>query len=80
MYEDKKQLDSDFTDLLDRITQLGQLTPSDYTDTAHYVDELLRRKNTLQMSISFYKRSLDDEITERDLSEDKMKNSLFSLF
>ena len=28
MYEDKKQLDSDFTDLLDRITQLGQLTPS----------------------------------------------------
>ena len=75
MYEDKKQLDSDFTDLLDRITQLGQLTPSDYTDTAHYVDELLRRKNTLQTSISFYKRSLDDEITERDLSEDKMKNS-----
>ena len=74
-HEDIKQLDSDFTDLLDRITQLAQLNPSDFSDTSGYMDELLKRKTVLQTSICFYKKSLDDEVTERDLSDDKMKNA-----
>ena len=74
-HDDIKQLDSDFTDLLDRITQLGQLNPSDFLEIAGYMNELLKRKSNLQTSISFYKKSLDDEVSERDLSEDKMKNA-----
>ena len=74
-HENIKQLDSDYTDLLDRITQLGQLSPADFSELQGYMDEILKQKSVLLTSINFYKKSLTDEIAERDLSDEKMKNS-----
>ena len=39
------------------------------------MDEILKRKSVLLTSINFYKKSLIDEIAERDLSDEKMKNA-----
>ncbi|MDP7406234.1 MAG: hypothetical protein QF495_05675, partial [SAR324 cluster bacterium] len=72
---DLKVLDSDFNDLLDRITQLGQLNPAQFSETDEYLPDLIERKKELKGSIEIYKTTLRDEITERDLSVEKLKNA-----
>ena len=75
MNSDLKLVDSDFNDLLDRITQLGQLNPAQFSETVEFLPDLTVRKNQLKGSIEIYKTTLRDEITERDLSVEKLKNA-----
>ena len=72
---DLNLLDSEFNDLLDRITKLGQLNPSEFEETQDYLRELTERKAQLKNAIALYKIAINDEIIDRDLSIEKLKNA-----
>ena len=72
---DLKNLNSEFNDLLDRITKLSQANPSDFQETKNFLSEIEKRKVNLKTSIDLYKSNLGNEIVSRDLSPEKIKNA-----
>ena len=70
-----KSLDSDFHDILDRITKLSEYNPNEYAETANYLRVISGRKADLKTCISEYKLNLESEVCCRDLTEEKMKNA-----
>ena len=74
-YDGTKLIDSDFNDLLDKISELGQANPSRFEDTKGYPGVLETRKSNLKTKLSEFKDALADEVILRDLTKEKMKNA-----
>ena len=70
-----KSLDSDFHDILDRITKLSEYNPNEYVETEDFLQVVSDRKRDLKTYISDYKSNVETEVCRRDLTEEKMKNA-----
>ena len=70
-----KDFDSEFNDVLDRITELGKSYPSQYSETSYMMADLADSKSDLKNSLDVFKSRLEQEICTRDLSEEKIKNA-----
>ena len=73
--KDMKSLDSDFNDILDRITKLSEHNPNEFEETEYYLEDVSDRKKILKKSLDLFKVNLETEISDRDLTEEKMKNA-----
>ena len=76
LLDHKKNLrlfDSDFNDVLDRITRFCEVSPSDCTETKDMLRQITARKNNLQDSLKSFKEKLGDEIIKHDLTYEKLK-------
>ena len=70
-----KSYEKDFTDILDKILKLGQLNPSRYDDTRDLLTGVNQRKCNLKLALEALQDSVHREILDRDISDDKIKNS-----
>ena len=74
--KDSKILDSDYSDILDRISRLGESNPCQFRDTHHMMVEVTKIKSQLLGTLDNFKAELDTVISERDLSKEKIQNSV----
>jgi hypothetical protein len=72
---DMKNLDTDFNDMLDRVTELGKHNPDEFDDTCEFLEIIADKKEDLKTKIDSFKTKVETEIRTRDLSEEKMKNA-----
>ena len=73
--KDSKRYDEEYSDILDRLVKLGEAYPSEFQETSHMLDELGKHRDTLKSALETFKINLDQEIVDRDLSEEKIKNA-----
>ena len=64
--KDSKTLDSEFNDVLDRIDNLGQSYPSQYSETFDMMDEISTLKSNLKTKVDGFKTELEQQIVSRD--------------
>ena len=78
LLEEKKELktlDSEFSEILDRIVKLGEANPSEYDETSKFLTIVTKEKDDLKICLEGYKLDLCQEISNRDLTEEKVKNA-----
>ena len=76
--EKKKEIlhyDKDVNDILDKIFKLKELHPERYDETEGLNQIVTNRKNNLLENLNDLKGSIDREISERGISEEKVKNA-----
>ena len=56
------------------MVKLSELNPQEFEETNDFLPLISKRKEKLKTLIDLYKMSLEKEISDRDLSEDKIKN------
>ena len=72
---DMKSLDSNFNDILDRITKLSEHNPNEFSETEDYLRQVSERKSDLKSLLESFKSNLETELLARDLTEEKLKNA-----
>ena len=72
---DAKMLDKEFNDILDWITELKKVSPSNYKETKKYLNEAFAVRDDLKLLKAQFLENLDAEVKSRDLSAEKMKNA-----
>ena len=70
-----KTVDSNFNEVLDRITKFSEANPYEFDETRALLENVSKRKNNLKGSLTSFKTNLETEIVARDLSEEKLKNA-----
>ena len=70
-----KVIDLGFNEILDRIVKLSKMNPNEYNETKDFLSTISDRKEKLKDSIEKFKISLENEISTRDLNEEKIKNA-----
>ena len=70
-----KVIDLGFNEILDRIVKLSKMNPNEYNETKDFLSTISHRKEKLKDSIEKFKISLENEISTRDLNEEKIKNA-----
>ena len=73
-YNEVSTVDTDFNDILDWITELVKATPLKSPDTTGVLNHVQTEKERLKTLKNSYKETLIQEVKERDLTEEKMKN------
>ena len=73
--KDFKSIDSEYTGILDKILKLSEANPSRYPETKTYSATIADKKAALSKTIDAYRAAVEAEISERDLTEDKIKNA-----
>ena len=68
-------LNSEFNDILDRVTNLVQVNPSEFEETSGLIHTTQKKKSNLKNLMHLYLANLDKEIIAHDLSEEKLKNA-----
>ena len=68
-------LDGEFSDILDRVTELIKATPPDYQKAEGLIDQVRNAKEKLKKLKNSYQENLSKEVRNRDLTEEKMKNA-----
>ena len=66
---------SEFNEILDRVTKLSEKNPSAFEQTSPLLKKINNRKGNVKDSMNLLKVALENELTIRDLSEEKMKNA-----
>ena len=78
--QDSKMLDSDYNQILDWITELVKVSPSDYDQTNGILELARNAKNNARESLARYRKDLGQEVKNRDLGSDKIRDtSILSL-
>ena len=75
MKKDIKTFDSDINNILDRVTKLSHSNPSEFTETKDSMITISYRKTNLKASMNLFKVNLGKKVTNRNLSEEKIKNA-----
>ena len=70
-----KHFEKEFNEILDKILRLSQLNPSRYDETKDLLLGVNRRKNNLKSALESLQDRVNREILDRDISEEKIKNS-----
>ena len=73
--EEMKFLEKEFHEILDKILKLSQLNPSRYDESRDFLTGVNQRKHNLQLALDTLRGKIDHEILDRDISEEKIKNS-----
>ena len=73
--KEESTLNSEFNDILDRVTNLVQVNPSEFEETSGLIHTTQKKKSNLKNLMHLYLANLDKEIIARDLSEEKLKNA-----
>ncbi len=73
-YNEISTVDTDFNDILDWITELVKATPLKSPGTTGKLNHVQTEKERLKTLKNSYKETLIQEVKERDLTEEKMKN------
>ena len=69
--KEAKEFDNEFTEILDRITELKKVRPPNYETAKENLNSASTIKNNLKPLIRTFKDSLKQEIASRDLSDEK---------
>ena len=56
------------------MVNLSEINPQEFEETKDFLPLISKRKEKLKTLIDLFKMSLEKEISDRDLSEDKIKN------
>ena len=72
---DMKFHEKDFNEILDKILKLSQLNPTRYDATKDLLLGANQRKRNLRSALASFQDRVTREILERDISEEKIKNS-----
>ena len=70
-----KHFEKEFNEILDKILKLSQLNPSRYEETKDLLMGVNRRKHNLKSALESLQDRVNREILDRDISEEKIKNS-----
>ena len=73
--KDFKSVDAEYSGILDKILKLAESNSSRYEETKDFPITVSKRKEALCESIAEYKTAVESEISNRDLTEDKIKNA-----
>ena len=76
--KDFKSVDAEYSGILDKILKLAESNSSRYEETKDFPITVSKRKEALCESIAEYKTAVESEISKRDLTEDKIKNSVLT--
>ena len=60
---------------MDRVTKLSESNPSEFAEAKDLMITIRNRKTNLKASMNLFKINLGKEVTDRDLSEEKIKNA-----
>ena len=78
--QDMKMLDSEYNQILDWITELVKVSPSDYDQTNGILELAHNAKYNARESLARYRKYLGQEVKNRDLGSDKIRDtSILSL-
>ena len=75
--KEAKEFDNEFTEILDRITELKKVRPPNYETAEENLNSASTIKNNLKPLIRTFKDSLKQEIASRDLSDEKIKKCVY---
>ena len=70
-----KHHEKDFNKILDKILKLSQLNPSRYVETKELLMGVNMRKRNMKSALESLQVSVNREILDRDISEEKIENS-----
>ena len=73
--QDAKILDNEFNKILDWITELIKARPTNYQKAEDVLNTVHDSKNELKLLKTKYQKDLNQEIKNRDLSPEKIKNA-----
>ena len=68
-------LDTDFNDILDRVTKIYEVRSTDCEKTDELIVEINEKVDKLLVAIEFFKSDLASAIVTRDISPEKLKNA-----
>ena len=64
--KEESTLNSEFNDILDRVTNLVQVNPSEFVETSGLIHTTQKKKSNLKNLMHLYLANLDKEIIARD--------------
>ena len=73
--KDVKSFDSEYNEILNWITELIKVSPSDYKKTDEVLYKARNAKSNLKKLKDDYQENLEQEIVKRELNSDKIKDS-----
>ena len=73
---DIKMIDTEFNEILNKITELVKGTPLEYEEEFGILKTAYKIRNTLRIKKDDYQAELEKEMYDRDLSSEKLQNAL----
>ena len=73
--QDIALIDSEFSDILDWLTELAKARPTNYQEADAILSQADSARHVLRTLRNDYRSNLDAQIKQRDITEEKMKNA-----
>ena len=74
-YKNVKSINTEFSGILDKITNLMEKTPADYDAKEKTLSKAYKIRDKLMDTKEIYLKNLEEEITQRDLSAEKLQTA-----